>query len=558
MLSLAGLVNGTQLQRPLQHEPQRTLVVSSATARMSPVPQVPAPPPTPTLGIQAYDMLGFKLELARMQDASTPRTGFSLSVTDLTAAEWCALQTAYQTATGRRKAATASMTQGSNIHEQLEREVIVDQVDVEVDSAEDELALQLLNAVAAIRQLVLEGLTRELRMFAKIRASGQLPARLAAATPAASKAPPVAQPPPGLTLQSGPPVLVCRSQGQWLVGVIDQLELTEEGKVSMTETKTRRKKEKPPAEQVCMYQVMYDSFRSLTLPQLHEYLFRVSTSHVGLDPQRALGPSLAAHMALLLADQQAQPPRSPGSTQAQSGQPADPPAPAPALDMAETAATALPALMSGPAQAALNTAQPPAVLVYQGIDLPNPPQHAQPAAATSQSGSEQASDHGRVSLQTPSPSSPEAPSQGDVAGGLAAQAAAPPITLADAIQLLHDSLRLLPPPGTHHKLEYLWQEDRFERLKDEEVEFDGQWLEERLEAALDLWQGRAEPQAAPRGSFKCKFCDFRPQCKVYVPSHPLAEPVALARQTLEERRQAARSRQAAEAVEVAATVLAPT
>ncbi|KAL6748056.1 exonuclease V [Haematococcus lacustris] len=488
---------------------------------MCPVPQVPAPPPTPTLGIQAYDMLGFKLELARMQDASTPRTGFSLSVTDLTAAEWCALQTAYQTATGRRKAATASMTQGSNIHEQLEREVIVDQVDVEVDSAEDELALQLLNAVAAIRQLVLEGLTRELRMFAKIR-------------------------------------------GQWLVGVIDQLELTEEGKVSMTETKTRRKKEKPPAEQVttarlqvCMYQVMYDSFRSLTLPQLHEYLFRVSTSHVGLDPQRPLGPSLAAHMALLLADQQAQPPHSPGSSQAQPEQPSDPPAPAPALDLAETAASAMPALTSGPAQAALNTAQPPAVPVSQGVDLPNHPQHAQPAAASNQSGFEQASDDGRVSLQPLSPSSPEAPSQADVAGGLAAQAATPPITLADAIQLLHDSLRLLPPPGTHHKLEYLWQEDRFERLKDEEVEFDGQWLEERLEAALDLWQGRAEPQAAPKGSFKCKFCDFRPQCKVYVPSHPLAEPVALARQTLEERRQAARSRQAAEAVEVAATVLAP-
>ncbi|KAJ9525140.1 hypothetical protein QJQ45_020674 [Haematococcus lacustris] len=501
-------------------------------------------------------MLGFKLELARMQDASTPRTGFSLSVTDLTAAEWCALQTAYQTATGHRKAATASMTQGSNIHEQLEREVIVDQVDVEVDSAEDELALQLLNAVAAIRQLVLEGLTRELRMFAKIRAIMATCAGL------------------------------CAPQGQWLVGVIDQLELTEEGKVSMTETKTRRKKEKPPAEQVttarlqaracrgrapvssgrrlpcclqvCMYQVMYDSFRSLTLPQLHEYLFRVSTSHVGLDPQRPLGPSLAAHMALLLADQQAQSAHSPGSSQAQPEQPSDPPAPAPALDLAETAASAMPALTLGPAQGALDTAQPPAVPVSQGVDLPNPPQHAQPAAASSQSGSEQASDDGRVSPQTPSPSSPEAPSQADVAGGLPAQAATPPITLADAIQLLHGSLRLLPPPGTHHKLEYLWQEDRFERLKDEEVEFDGQWLEERLEAALDLWQGRAEPQAAPKGSFKCKFCDFRPQCKVYVPSHPLAEPVALARQTLEERRQAARSRQAAEAVEVAATVLAPT
>lgn len=44
----------------------------------------------------AYDLLAFKLQLARLRGSSSQRKSVSLSVTDLTSAEWCGLQVRMQ------------------------------------------------------------------------------------------------------------------------------------------------------------------------------------------------------------------------------------------------------------------------------------------------------------------------------------------------------------------------------------------------------------------------------------------------------------------------------
>jgi hypothetical protein len=48
---------------------------------------------------------------------------------------------------------------------------VVHKVEVAPETPEDELAVSLLNAVAAIRQLAVEGMTRELRVFGRLRVS---------------------------------------------------------------------------------------------------------------------------------------------------------------------------------------------------------------------------------------------------------------------------------------------------------------------------------------------------------------------------------------------------
>lgn len=60
---------------------------------------------------------------------------------------------------------TAAMRSGKERHAILEAETALDQVTVEVETREDRFALRLINMAQGLKQLMLEGITRELMIF---------------------------------------------------------------------------------------------------------------------------------------------------------------------------------------------------------------------------------------------------------------------------------------------------------------------------------------------------------------------------------------------------------
>lgn len=86
-----------------------------------------------------------------------------LSVTDITATEWCEKQMEFVLLVGKRKVSKA-MKKGSARHAKLEEEV-VKKVKVRIKSIEDRWALKLLNFITGVNQLLSEGLTRELPLI---------------------------------------------------------------------------------------------------------------------------------------------------------------------------------------------------------------------------------------------------------------------------------------------------------------------------------------------------------------------------------------------------------
>ncbi|XP_048325081.2 exonuclease V, chloroplastic isoform X2 [Ziziphus jujuba] len=146
-----------------------------------------------------------------------------LSVTDITATEWCEKQMEF-VLLGKRKINKA-MRKGSARHAKLEEEV-VKKVKVHVESVEDRWALTLLNFIIGVNQLLFEGLTRELPLISFV-------------------------------------------EGVWMVGVIDEIRMskTETDKNPLlVDTKTRVR-ETLPAEpqrrngrlQLMCYKHMWDS-----------------------------------------------------------------------------------------------------------------------------------------------------------------------------------------------------------------------------------------------------------------------------------------------------------
>ncbi|KAM3398710.1 exonuclease V, chloroplastic isoform X1 [Capsicum galapagoense] len=83
-----------------------------------------------------------------------------LTVTDITATEWCEKKMEYTLLCGKPEK-TKAMKAGSIRHEALEEEVIK-KVKVHVASAEDVWALKFLNFIVGANQLLFDGLTREL------------------------------------------------------------------------------------------------------------------------------------------------------------------------------------------------------------------------------------------------------------------------------------------------------------------------------------------------------------------------------------------------------------
>ncbi|XP_016547720.1 exonuclease V, chloroplastic isoform X2 [Capsicum annuum] len=88
------------------------------------------------------------------------RRNRGLTVTDITATEWCEKKMEYTLLCGKPEK-TKAMKAGSIRHEALEEEVIK-KVKVHVASAEDVWALKFLNFIVGANQLLFDGLTREL------------------------------------------------------------------------------------------------------------------------------------------------------------------------------------------------------------------------------------------------------------------------------------------------------------------------------------------------------------------------------------------------------------
>ncbi|KAG0477055.1 hypothetical protein HPP92_013896 [Vanilla planifolia] len=83
-----------------------------------------------------------------------------LTVTDITATEWCEKQMEYALLRGKPKR-TEAMIAGSNRHVQLEDEV-VERIEIQTKSIEDLWAVKFLNFIVGVNQLLFEGVTREL------------------------------------------------------------------------------------------------------------------------------------------------------------------------------------------------------------------------------------------------------------------------------------------------------------------------------------------------------------------------------------------------------------
>ncbi|XP_022752455.1 exonuclease V, chloroplastic-like isoform X2 [Durio zibethinus] len=86
-----------------------------------------------------------------------------LSVTDITATEWCEKQMEFVLLFGNRKINKA-MKAGQARHVKLEEEV-VNKVEVCVQSVEDTWAVKFINFITGANQLLFEGLTRELPLI---------------------------------------------------------------------------------------------------------------------------------------------------------------------------------------------------------------------------------------------------------------------------------------------------------------------------------------------------------------------------------------------------------
>ncbi|XP_022730596.1 exonuclease V, chloroplastic-like [Durio zibethinus] len=130
-----------------------------------------------------------------------------LSVTDITDTEWCEKQMEFTLRFGKRKISKA-MKAGRARHVKLEEEVFK-KLKVRVQSVEDTWALKFIDFITGANQLLFEGLTRELPLIGFV-------------------------------------------EGVWVVGVIDEVRMTENGSDRnsiLVDTKTRARHSLPAEPQ---------------------------------------------------------------------------------------------------------------------------------------------------------------------------------------------------------------------------------------------------------------------------------------------------------------------
>lgn len=196
------------LSRTLQPEPLQQLLPALPEAHPEASDQLVA------ASVEAClpDVEDFGVKLNR-RAKHRPR---GLRVTDITSAEWCQQQVAFTLSARLPKelTETEAMTAGTAVHAALEAEV-AKAVEVEVTTVEDAWAVRLIDMMTSLHQLQVEGTTREMYIWGNI-------------------------------------------QGQWVRGIIDQLELDDAGLIRVIEHKTRRRPSLPllAQQQTAKLQVM--------------------------------------------------------------------------------------------------------------------------------------------------------------------------------------------------------------------------------------------------------------------------------------------------------------
>lgn len=175
-----------------------------------------------------------------------------LRVTDLRDQLWCEKQLEFTLEHGREQ--TEAMREGEERHRELHEE-ITEVIEVRPRSREDLWALHLFNAWAGLQQLTRDGICRELPVFGFVD-------RL------------------------------------WVVGIIDQLEVSDDGKaLILTDTKTRRSPRLPTMAQKRTTRLQMMLYRMLFLKLAREMLREEDFfSTLSLDPQAPFTPSFAQEL----------------------------------------------------------------------------------------------------------------------------------------------------------------------------------------------------------------------------------------------------------------------
>ncbi|KAL0022119.1 hypothetical protein WJX79_000406 [Trebouxia sp. C0005] len=93
-----------------------------------------------------------------------------LRVTDITSAEWCQQQVAFTLSARlpQEVTETAAMAAGTAVHAALEAELST-VVEVAVSTVEDEWAVRLVDMMAGLHQLRVEGVTREMYIWGNVQ-----------------------------------------------------------------------------------------------------------------------------------------------------------------------------------------------------------------------------------------------------------------------------------------------------------------------------------------------------------------------------------------------------
>lgn len=180
----------------------------------------------------------------------------ALSVTDITASEWCEKQMEFMLIRGRPEK-TAAMKVGSARHTELETEVLV-RVELDIRSKEDSWAVRLVNFIVGVNQLLFDGMTRELPVVGLV-------------------------------------------EGVWLIGIIDEVRMCEQNGMKrplLVDTKTRSRSA-PPSEpqkrnarlQLMCYKFLWDNIVTSEFPSSSFF------QYFGLRPQRSLSKDIRKHIA---------------------------------------------------------------------------------------------------------------------------------------------------------------------------------------------------------------------------------------------------------------------
>ncbi|XP_017698165.1 exonuclease V, chloroplastic isoform X2 [Phoenix dactylifera] len=261
LASTRPLLSSTSSSSSLSSSPARLALVSALPSILSPLRRptgsfhstacfrpLPAPP-------DIEDSAGSSRPKSLLHQFRSRR---GLTVTDITATEWCEKQMEFVLLHGKPRR-TEAMKAGSDRHTQLEKEV-GEKVEVQIKSVEDSWAVKFMNFIVGANQLMFEGLTRELPVIGVV-------------------------------------------EGVWMIGVVDEIRMpVNEATLNpiLVDTKTRYKATLPSEAQkrnarlqLMCYKYLWDNLVADTFPTDHFF------NHFNLNPLYTLSGEVKEYIASL-------------------------------------------------------------------------------------------------------------------------------------------------------------------------------------------------------------------------------------------------------------------